>query len=38
MPWWGWMIIVVVVVAVPVKLNVMKKILQKKKEKSIEED
>jgi len=33
MPWWGWVIIAVVaVIAVPIKLKIMKKMLTKKKE------
>jgi len=41
MPLWGWIIIaVVVIIVLPLKLNLYKKILEnkKKKEESIEED
>lgn len=38
MPWWGWLIIgVVVVVIVPLKIKVMKKLMSKKKEENIED-
>lgn len=38
MPWWGWLIIgVAVVVIVPIKIKVMKKLMSKKKEENIED-
>ncbi|WP_275935216.1 hypothetical protein [Abyssisolibacter fermentans] len=33
MPWWGWLIIgIAVVVIVPIKIKIMKKLISKKKE------
>lgn len=38
MPWWGWLLIgVAVVVIVPLKLKVMKKLMSNKKEQNIED-
>jgi hypothetical protein len=38
MPWWGWLIIVVlVVIGLPLKLKILKKMIAKREEKSEEE-
>lgn len=39
MPWWGWVVLaVLVIVMVPVKMRIMKKMLGGQKEETIKED
>jgi hypothetical protein len=39
MPWWGWLLIVLAIIVVPIKLKVLKKILEKSQQnKVVDED
>lgn len=34
MPWWGWLIIVYILIAVPIKFKVLKKMAKKREEEN----